>query len=67
MDIINEKACEDMKTNIVKGSCVRIAAVFFSMYAYNFLREQLEYAAVLIYRIANIGRQEDNEKTGLLG
>ncbi len=41
-DNINDIACEDMKANITKDGCVSIAATFFSMYAYNVLREQLE-------------------------
>ena len=41
-DNITEIACEDMKKHITSSSCVSIAAAFFSMYAYNVLREQLE-------------------------
>lgn len=41
-DNVNDIACDDMAANITKGSCVSIAAAFFSMYAYNVLKEQLE-------------------------
>lgn len=41
-DNVNDIACDDMAANITKGSYVSIAAAFFSMYAYNVLKEQLE-------------------------
>lgn len=41
-DNVNNIACDDMAAKITKGSSVSIAAAFFSMYAYNVLREQLE-------------------------
>ena len=41
-DNVNNLACDDMAAKITKGSSVSIAAAFFSMYAYNVLREQLE-------------------------
>lgn len=41
-DNVSNIACDDMAATITKGSRVSIAAAFFSMYAYNVLREQLE-------------------------